>query len=532
MPDLNAIFPPAEPLPSSGDPNHIGMYPATGGNGRVEWSDENAEAIRAEIDAAIATVSQTPDGTIGIRALSSGEPFTEVGTSSLSTFDTTLIVIPFEASGLDLVTGESYELQINAVTVEGQLAFAGFGELSFTILAIATEGGEGAHLPSKPPVQVGDLSDITETPPMPSAPVEVPLESLQLPASAPNNLTLPDAWTTSSLRPLFVEGLHPLFILGGGSHNPPDNPGRFIRSGEDSYQGLVTSFPVTELTLDDEFIRAEFFWRDGGSNNAGQQALFGFFDGPPVDQDAQRERTENWTGYFFALGTRTHADGDTPYGIYWQGPGELPLFNHVTQESFPVFTVDGISHRVVSGVRPPLRTDGSYRVVATLTRLSANQLEFTVTYRTTRSDGSQITSFSALGRSVEVFASAENGQGTIRSVWTLPADTPMRFSAIAIAATANFTLTGLNADAGSPSDPPFDLNHLPPSAMLPSVPAEPLPEATVLPTGAPQPMAPSAAISLPAGSDNPMAPADALHLPSQPSRSLLEIASGQGQAAN
>lgn len=165
-------------------------------------------------------------------------------------------------------------------------------------------------------------------------------------------------------------------------------------------------------------------------------------------------------------------------------------------------------------------------------RLSDNQIEFTTVFRTSRSDGVEGFLFTWPDREVSVTTSAVGGVATIRSVWTLPSGTPMRFSGMAFASPANFTLTGLHADAGSPSDPPFELNNLPPSAMLPSVPSDPLPEATVLPTGEPQPMAPSEAISLPAGSNNPMAPADALHLPSQPSKSLLEIASGQGQAAN
>jgi hypothetical protein len=333
------------------------------------------------------------------------------------------------------------------------------------------------------------------------------MEALHLPSAAPNDLDLPPAWNTSSLLPLFEEGVNDLFSIGGGTYDSADGSGQFTRSGQDSYQGLVASFQPTDLDVDGKFVQAEFLWGGGGTNNSAQQVLMGFFDGPAVDGHDQSVNTDAWTGYFFALGTRLSTDGDTPYGVYWQGPGEIPIFNHVVQDPFPAFSVDGVSHRVTSGLRPPLRNDAPRRVILAIKRLSANQLEFTVTFRTPRSDGSQNSSFSGLGRSVQLTASATNHQGVIRSVWTLPQGTPMRFSAIALAGAESFVLTGLRVETGMPPLLPARIDNMPSATSLPASELNAIGFAT--------------AIALPQGSP-PEVP-QSLHLPTFPSKSLLEI---------
>jgi len=108
-------------------------------------------------------------------------------------------------------------------------------------------------------------------------------------------------------------------------------------------------------------------------------------------------------------------------------------------------------------------------------------VEFKVQYRTPRSDGNQNTSFSALGRSVHLSASASGDEGILKSVWTLPEPASLRFSGIALAATQDFQLAELRVGKKSPPLLPYEMNNLPPSTSIHSFPAHGLPAAALLP---------------------------------------------------
>jgi hypothetical protein len=327
-----------------------------------------------------------------------------------------------------------------------------------------------------------------------------------------------------------VEGVNDLFSIGSGSYGSGGIPGQFVRAGDDKYQGLVASFSTVDLDANGEFLQAEFLWGGGGGNNAGQQVLLGLFDGPVANGHAQRQNTDAWSGYFFALGTRLSSDGDTPYGVYWQGPGEIPIFNHVVQDSFPAFSVNGVSHRVTSGLRPPLRNDSPRRVILTARRLAANQMEVIINYRTTRSDGNQSSSFSSLDRQVQLTASTSNFQATIRSVWALPSGTPMRFSGIAMAAAETFIMSGLKVETGMPAPVSVGLGSLPAATTMPSLPASAIPAAISLPASEINSISFAQAMTLPQGSTG--AAAQTFHLPTLQSRSLREIADAENNSPN
>lgn len=99
-----------------------------------------------------------------------------------------------------------------------------------------------------------------------------------------------------------------LYAMDEGRWNAAS--GEFTHEGQARWQGLVASFPAVELAEMGGQIHVGFIWLGGSDrNNSGQRIAFGLFQGEPVTGHRQTAVTDEWTGYFHAIGSRNSSSG-------------------------------------------------------------------------------------------------------------------------------------------------------------------------------------------------------------------------------
>lgn len=232
------------------------------------------------------------------------------------------------------------------------------------------------------------------------------------------------------------------FVINQGAFN--ETTGAFTRNTTvpvDTRQGIVQSFTTVSLNNPGDFVQATFSWVGGGGNNAATQVFFGFFDGPAVTANAQTSSTDDWTGVFQSFGLR-NSDGTTNSAVGWQGIGDQPIYNYPSNLSSA--NVDGAWTTITSGHRPALlqNISGGNSITMQLERIDADFIRLTTTYTTARSDGSS----SGSGNGISWVQTASGGIATLTSTYSVN-DIPISFSGIALAGSANFTMTDLQITA-------------------------------------------------------------------------------------
>ncbi|MCD8482569.1 MAG: immunoglobulin domain-containing protein [Verrucomicrobia bacterium] len=241
-----------------------------------------------------------------------------------------------------------------------------------------------------------------------------------------------------------------LFAINSGTYN--SSSGQFAHSGNDAYQGLVKSFDNHNLSEIGDYVRIDFNWSGGGSNNARQQVMFGFFQGDNVTTDGQVHITDTWEGYFHAIGTR-NSNGSVNFGVYRQGQGSQPLMDRERNWSSDTAQIDGNGGQITGGHRAALNQDfQSGAASLMLTRISETQIRLSSTFRTARSDGTSSGTIDSIGWT----NSSTSGFATVTSTYNLAQGGPTTINALALVAKGNFTVSNvsLSTNQTPPSTPP------------------------------------------------------------------------------
>ncbi|MCC5806555.1 MAG: PEP-CTERM sorting domain-containing protein [Opitutales bacterium] len=241
---------------------------------------------------------------------------------------------------------------------------------------------------------------------------------------------------------LLTQASDDLFVINDGSFTQAS--GMFARSGDDARQGIVGSFSGWTLDNVGKKLEVTFQWQGGGTNNAGQQLLFGLFDGDAVTDNGQTAITDDWVGYFHAIGTRPDAGVNQTVAVYRQGEGDQPLMDRVSWTGGNTTAdVDGQGNHAGSGgganPRITINQNVTTNVQMTLERISATEITLTTVFDT---DPDASGSNSATLGGIPTQWSASEGVGTIISTFTV-GDGPTTLSGIALAGRTNFTLTDL-----------------------------------------------------------------------------------------
>ncbi|MEX2381305.1 MAG: PEP-CTERM sorting domain-containing protein [Opitutales bacterium] len=230
------------------------------------------------------------------------------------------------------------------------------------------------------------------------------------------------------------------FVINQGTFDT--GTGAFTRNTTepvDARQGLVQSFASVSLDNPGDWVQATFTWQGGGGNNSANQLFFGFFDGPTVTADAQTSSTDDWIGGFQTIATR-NSNGGVNSAALFQGDGAQPLFNHPDAVSSGA-DVDG-GRAGTSGHRPPFNQSIENPVTMRFERIDDDFISLITTYTTPREDGSS----SGSGDGISWVQTASGGIATFTSTYSVN-DVPTSISGIALAGSANFTMTDLQVTA-------------------------------------------------------------------------------------
>lgn len=233
-----------------------------------------------------------------------------------------------------------------------------------------------------------------------------------------------------------------MFVINDGSFTQAT--GSFTRSGDDARQGVAGSFSGWALDTVGRSVEVSFQWQGGGSNNAGQQLLFGLFDGDSVTENGQTAVTDDWVGYFHAIGTRAEVGVNHSVAVYRQGEGDQPLMDRISWTGGNnTADVDGQGGQTGSGggANPRITIDQNITssVQMTLERISATEITLTTVFDTDPNASGN--NDQTLG-GISTEWSASDGVGTIISTFTV-GDGPSTISGIALAGTQGFTVTDL-----------------------------------------------------------------------------------------
>lgn len=237
-----------------------------------------------------------------------------------------------------------------------------------------------------------------------------------------------------------------LFVINDGSYNA--GTGAFTRAGvgSDSYQGVVTNIAPVTLTNVGDFLNISFTWSGGASNNSGQNVVFGFFNGDTVTANGQTSITDDWEGYFTAIGARTgDSAANGAIGVYRQGSGDQPLIDRVNWTGGTSnANVNGAGGNVGSGGlragfnHPVSSQTINYRIEL----ISDTQLRTTVIYQTGRQDGTHSATLGGIPYSMSV----NSGISTVTATYNV-SDGPTTISGLTFAARQNFNLSNITVTA-------------------------------------------------------------------------------------
>jgi hypothetical protein len=244
-----------------------------------------------------------------------------------------------------------------------------------------------------------------------------------------------------SAQVVFSQSVDDIYVVNDGSYN--SGTGVFTYSGTDSRQGILASFDAWNLTVGGKAIEATFSILGGsvGTSERNQALVLGLFSGPTVTSNGQTSASNDWEGYFHAIGARS-SSGETRWGTYRQGDGTQPLMDRTNNWISAKANVDGQGTQVTNNLRPPYDMTSTTDFTVRLERVSATELLFTTIYATPRTP----TTAPEETRSVDglsVTLDVTDGIATIATTHLISQGGPTSINGIAIMGLGDFTLTDL-----------------------------------------------------------------------------------------
>lgn len=230
-----------------------------------------------------------------------------------------------------------------------------------------------------------------------------------------------------------------LFVVNDGAYDAGTGVFSYA-ADEDSRQGVLASFDAWSLSVGGKAVEATFSLAGGTDQNNRNQALaIGLFSGTAVTANGQTTASDDWTGYFHAIGAR---DGNNAmrFGIYRQGAGTQPLMDREVDWFGASASVDGQGGQITGGPRPPYNQDVTTQFTVRLEQVSATELSFTTIFATPREDSAADT---RTGGGLSTTASVTDGIATISTTHPIASGGPTSIDGIAIMGLGDFTITDL-----------------------------------------------------------------------------------------